>query len=116
ELRRVETERAVRRPATDPNTYVTVMRGLARLNTWTRAGADEALKLAYQAIDHDPAFSSSYSLAMACYIIRDANGWSTDPEHDRAEVRRLATQAIQGGRADALTLSFTGFALAKVVN
>ena len=107
ELRRVETDRAVRRPVKDADTYITVMRGGASLNKWTRAGADEALQLAYQAIERDPEFGSSYSLVMACYVVRDANGWSTDLEHDRAEVRRLAGEAAKVGRTDALALSFT---------
>jgi adenylate cyclase len=116
ELRRSELERAVRRPPTDFDTYICVMRGLASLNKWSRAGFDEALRLAYQAIERDPDFSSSYALALACYIVRDANGWSTDPESDKAETRRLVEMARQGSRGDPLTWTFMGFALAKVLN
>jgi len=116
EMRRAEMKRAVRRPPTDFDTYLCVMRGLASLNKWSRAGFDEALRLAYQAIERDPGFSPSYALALGCYIVRDANGWSPDPERDKAETRRLVEQARLGDRADPLTMSFTGFAIAKVLN
>jgi adenylate cyclase len=115
ELRRAETERAVRRPAANVDAYLCVMRGLASLNKWSRASADEALRLAYQAMELDPDFSSAYSLATACYVMRDANGWSTDNAGDKAETTRLAARVRDIGRADALALSFSGFALAKVV-
>jgi adenylate cyclase len=116
EIRRAETDWAVRRPATNPSTYVTVMRGLASLNKWSKQGVDEALRLAYQAIAQDPHFASSYCLAAACYVMYASNGWSIDPERDRAETRRLAAEVMKGARADALTLTMTGFALAKVVD
>jgi adenylate cyclase len=47
--------------------------------------------------------------------MRDANGWSTDNAGDKAETTRLAARVRDIGRADALALSFSGFALAKVV-
>ena len=116
EMRRSEVERAVRRPPADFDTYICVMRGLASFQKWSRAGLDEALRLAYQAIERDPGFSLSYALALACYLTRDANGWSADPERDKAETRRLAAQALQCAHTNSVTLSFTGFALAKVLN
>ena len=116
EMRRAEEDRAARRPTTDPNTYVIVMRGAVSLNKWTREGAEEGLRLAYEAIARDPDFSSSYSLAAACRVMRDAMGWSSDPEHDHAEVRRLAAEVMKPARVEALSLSFSGFALAKVCN
>src|SRR5258708_4163324 len=63
----------------------------------------------------DPDFSSAFSLATACYVMRDANGWSTDNARDKAETTRLVARVRDIGRADALALSFGGFALAKVV-
>jgi hypothetical protein len=116
EIRRADTDWAVRRSPTDPDTYVTVMRGLASLNKWSRAGVDEALRLANQAIAQDPRFSSSYCLAAACYVMYASNGWSSDPERDKAETLRLAEHVLQDRHADALTLTMTGFALAKVVD
>ena len=116
EVRRAETTRAVRRPAASVDTYLCVMRGLALVNKWAKADIEEALRLAYQAIELDPDFSSSYSLALACYIIRDANHWSSDREHDKAETRRLVQRVREVGGSDALALSFGGFGLAKVVD
>ncbi len=116
ELRRAETKRAVHRPAASVDTYLCVMRGLALINKWAKADIEEALRLAYQAMELDPDFSSSYSLALACYIIRDANHWSSDREHDKAETKRLVQRVREVGGADALALSFAGFGLAKVVD
>lgn len=116
EVRRAETKRAARRPAASVDTYLCVMRGLALVNKWAKADVEEALRLAYQAIKLDPDFSSSYSLALACYIIRDANHWSSDREHDKAETKRLVQRVREVGVSDALALSFGGFGLAKVVD
>jgi len=57
EIRRVETAWAIRRPAASVDTYLCVMRGLASINKWSRAGVDEALRLAYQATELDADFS-----------------------------------------------------------
>jgi TolB-like protein/class 3 adenylate cyclase len=115
ELRRVEIEWAIHRPATRVDAYLCVMRGLASINKWTRAGADEAMRLARQAMDLDANFSGAYTLALACYILRDINFWSDDREKDRAETKTLAERAMDVGRLDALALSFSGFAFAKVL-
>ncbi len=115
EVRRAETERARRRPTDNPDAHLCLMRGLASLNKWSKAGADEALRLAYQAIELDPGYSAPYGLAVSCYIVRRANRWMTDPAQDRAETARLAARAVEVGRDDAVTLSLSGFAIASVL-
>jgi TolB-like protein/class 3 adenylate cyclase len=115
EMRRAETERARRRPTDNPDAHLCLMRGAASLNTWSKTGADEALRLAYQAIELDPGYSAPYGLAVSCYIIRRANRWMTDPAQERAETARLAARAVEVGRDDAMTLSLTGFAIASVL-
>jgi adenylate cyclase len=115
EVRRAETERARRRPTDNPDAHLCLMRGLASLNKWRKAGADEALRLAYRAIELDPGYSAPYGLAVSCYIVRRANRWMTDPAQDRAETARLAARAVEVGRDDAVTLSLSGFAIASVL-
>ena len=115
EVRRAEAERARRRPTDNPDAHLCLMRGLASLNNWSKAGTEEALRLAYQAIEMDPGYSAPYGLAVSCYMIRRANCWVTDPAQDRAETARLAARAVEVGRDDAVTLSLTGFAIASVL-
>jgi adenylate cyclase len=115
EVRRAEAERARRRPTENPDAHLCLMRGVASLNKWSKAGADEALRLAYQAIELDPGYSAPYGLAVSCYIVRRANRWMTDPVQDRAETARLTARAVEVGRDDAVTLSLSGFAIASVL-
>jgi adenylate cyclase len=115
EVRRAEAERARRRPTENPDAHLCLMRGVASINKWSKAGADEALRLAYQAIELDPGYSAPYGLAVSCYIVRRANRWMTDPAQDRAETARLAARAVEVGRDDAITLSLSGFAIASVL-
>jgi adenylate cyclase len=115
EVRRAEAERARRRPTENPDAHLCLMRGVASINKWSKAGADEVLRLAYQAIELDPDYSAPYGLAVSCYIVRRANRWMTDPAQDRAETARLAARAVEVGRDDAITLSLSGFAIASVL-
>ncbi len=115
EMRRAETERARRRPTESIDAQMCLMRGLASLQKWNQAGADEALRLAYQAIDLDPGYSAPYGLALSCYVQRMANRWMTDPAQDRAETARLAARAREVGGDDSVTLSLSGFAIAGVL-
>jgi TolB-like protein/class 3 adenylate cyclase len=115
EMRRAETERARRRPTDNPDAHLCLMRGLMSLNKWNKPGIDEALRLAYQAIELDPGYSAPYGLAVSCYVIRRANRWTTDPAHDRSETARLTARAVEVGREDAVTLSLSGFAIAAVL-
>jgi TolB-like protein/class 3 adenylate cyclase len=115
EMRRAEAERARRRPTDNPDAHLCLMRGLMSLNKWNKPGIDEALRLAYQAIELDPGYSAPYGLAVSCYVIRRANRWTTDPAHDRSETARLTARAVEVGREDAVTLSLSGFAIAAVL-
>ena len=115
EMRRAETERARRRPTDNPNAHLCLLRGLASLDKWNKAGIDGALRLAYQAIELDPGYSAPYGLALSCYVIRKANRWVDDTARDVAETTRLTTQAVEVGRDDAVSLSLTGLATASVL-
>jgi tetratricopeptide (TPR) repeat protein len=116
EMRRAETARARRRPTDNPDAHLCLLRGLASLDKWNKAGIDEAMRLAHQAIELDPAYSGPYGLALSCYIIRKANRWVADVAQDRAETVRLTAQAVEVGRDDAISLSLSGFAIAYVLD
>ena len=53
-------------------------------------------------------------MAAYCYVWRRANGWMDDRKGETAECVRLAWRAVELGRDDAVTLCWSGFALARV--
>ena len=116
EMWRAEIERAKRRPTESPDAHICFMRGVASVNQWSRAGVDEALRLAYHAIDLDPEYGAPYALAANCYVLRKENRWATEPARDIAETKLLTSRAAELGRDDAMTLASTGFAVANVLN
>ncbi len=91
------------------------MRGMASFQKWGRDAVDEALQLAYRAIELDPNFAAPYGLALSCYVVRKTSGWATDTARDIAETARLAAKVTEVGRDEAFALASAGFALANIV-
>jgi TolB-like protein/class 3 adenylate cyclase len=110
-----EIKRAIRKPTESLDAHIFLMRGLSKFYTWSRAGSEEALQLGYRAIELDPDYSSAYGLLLSCYVLRKTVGWMTDPAHEIAEARRLATRATEIGRGDFFALSSIGFAMANLL-
>jgi tetratricopeptide (TPR) repeat protein len=94
---------------------LTLMRAAASLYLWTKAGVDEALRLAYEAIKIDPDYSMAYGLAATCYVARKTAGWTTDLAKEKAEVEMLAKRGAEVGRDDAWALGSCGFATASIL-
>jgi TolB-like protein len=109
-----EIERAKRKPTESLDAYDYFLRGIARVQRWTREANDEALQMFYRAIELDPDFASAYGMAARCYAQRKTNGWFTDRAQEVAEATRLARCAVELGRDDAVALSFGGLVLAYV--
>jgi tetratricopeptide (TPR) repeat protein len=68
-----------------------------------------------QAIQLDPNFAAAYGIAARTYVLRKAGGWVEDREAEIAESARLARQAAQLGKDDAVALANAGIALSFVV-
>jgi len=113
-LEQAEIERAKRKPTESLDAYDYYLRGMASLYHWTKEAVAEALRHFYKAIELDPDFASAYGAAAWCYYWRKANGWTTDPVQEVAEVNRLATRVAEIGNDDAVALSFGGLALGYV--
>ena len=96
-MRHAEIERAKHRPTESLDAHMTHMRGVASLYLWTKAGVDEALRLAYEAIKLDPDYSMAYGLAATCYVARKSAGWTTDPGQGNGRGRN-ADKARGGSR------------------
>ena len=56
--------------------------------------------------------AAAYAMAAMAYAMRKSRGWVVDREKEVAETRRLARQAVEIGRDDAVALGFSGYALA----
>jgi TolB-like protein len=113
-LEEAEIERAKRKPTDSLDAYDYFLRGIARVQRWTREANDEALRMFYRAIELDPNFATAYGMAARCYAQRKTNGWFTDRAREVAEATRLARSAVELGRDDAVALSFGGLTLAYV--
>ncbi len=111
QLERVEIERARRKPTESLDAYDYYLRGMARLHHGTKETIDEALLLFNKAIAADPNFASSYAMAAWCYCWRKLNGWITDRPQEIAEGVRLARQAVELDKGDAVALTRSGHAL-----
>jgi adenylate cyclase len=114
-MRHAEIERAKHRPTESADAHMTHMRGVASLYLWTKAGVDEALRLAYEAIKIDPDYSMAYGLAATCYVARKTAGWTTDRAKEMAEVETLTKRGAEVGRDDAWALGSCGFATASIL-
>src|SRR5262249_8593166 len=110
-LEQAETERAKRKPTENLNAYDYFLRGMASFYQITREAISEALQLFYRAIDLDRDFAAAYGMAATCYAQRRANRWMIDRSQEIAEAVRLARQAVELGRDDAVALWLGGVVL-----
>jgi TolB-like protein/tetratricopeptide (TPR) repeat protein len=110
-LEQVETERAKRKPTENLNAYDYFLRGKASFYRHTKDANSEALHLLYRAIDLDRDFAAAYGMAAQCYSQRYGNRWMIDRSQEIAEGVRLARQAVELGRDDAVALYLGGVVL-----
>jgi len=110
-LEQAETERAKRKPTENLNAYDYFLRGKAIFYRYTKDANREALQLFYRAIDLDPDFAAAYAMAAHCYGLRRGPRWMIDRPQEIAEAVRLARQAVELGRDDAVALCFGGVLL-----
>ncbi|MBY0317683.1 MAG: adenylate/guanylate cyclase domain-containing protein [Reyranella sp.] len=115
QVRQAEMNRARRAPTGSVDSHLAYMQALGFFHTWSRDGVDKALQLAYRAIELDPDYATPYGLALTCFTLRRSLGWSADPEHERAETRRMADRVDAIGRDNFFALGGAGFAVASVL-
>jgi TolB-like protein/class 3 adenylate cyclase len=114
-LEEAEIERAKRKPTENLDAYDYYLRGLAGIHQWTKQSCEEALSNFGRAIQLDPNFAAAYGMAARAYVLRKAGGWIADREAEVAETARLARQAAQLGKDDAVALTTAGIALSYIV-
>jgi TolB-like protein len=115
EMEQAEIARASRKPTENLDAYDYYLQGMAKVYQATRQRYDDALRLFYTAIELDPGFASAYGMAAWCHTWRKMNGWMVDRPKESAEAARVARQAVELGKKDAVALSMSGFTLAFVM-
>jgi tetratricopeptide (TPR) repeat protein len=114
-LEQAEIERARRKPTENLDAYDYFLRAMAKFYQRSRKANDDALQLFYKAIEFDPDFATAYGMAAWCHAWRNLSGWMTDRAREIAEGARLAWQAVELGKDDAVALARGGHALALLV-
>jgi TolB-like protein len=115
-MEQAEIERARRKPTESLDAYDYYLQGMAKVYEETKHANADALRLFYKALELDPRFAPAYGMAAWCYAWRVLNGWMAERAKEVAETARLALQAVELGKDDAIALSMGGFALALVVH
>ena len=110
-LAQAEIERARRKPTESLDAYDHYLRGMAAFHQFERAANREALECFTRAFELDPAFAAALGMGARCYVQRKGFAWITDHASEAAEALRLARNAANAGRDDAIALAAAGFTL-----
>ena len=107
-LRLAEIERASRKPTESLDAYDLDLRAMAQINKRTSEGHAEAVRLAHQALELDPAYAPAMARIAECRLVQLTRHWipAAGPEVD--EGIRMARQAIAAGRDDPWVLRLAG--------
>ena len=111
-LERAEIDRLRWKSTDSLQAYDHYLRGLAGATQATKTATSDALQAFYRAIALDPNYASAHAMAAWCYAWRQANGWMLNREKEVAEGLRLARQATELGKDDAIALARGGIVLA----
>ncbi|MFB9265634.1 winged helix-turn-helix domain-containing tetratricopeptide repeat protein [Bradyrhizobium erythrophlei] len=109
-LLQTEIDLAARRP-NDLSAYDLCLRA-QHLQSWTRDGSAESLRLASRALEIDPRSSFAATLAGECHLRNVRLGWAADPKSELAEGLRLLRLALSLDGNATLALSLLGNAIA----
>ena len=110
-LQSKEAERARHKPTSNLTAYDLFLRALPPRRD-TIEQNEESLRLLYQAIELDPAFSTAYGLAAWYHEIPVTFGWVPRTDSRMREGLRLANLAAEIGESDPEALWMAGVAIA----
>ena len=113
-LRKVEIERARRRPAENLDAYDLYLRALPHVYAFRPDENLAGLELLRKAIDLDPAYAPALAYAAWCLEQRLVRGWPPAGDDDREKAIALARRAVAAGSEDAMALVAAGFVLVMV--
>jgi adenylate cyclase len=110
-LLQTEMDLAARR-SNDLSAYDLCLRA-QHLQSWTRRGSAESLRLASRALEIDPRCGFAATLAGECHLRNVRQGWAAEPKSEIAEGFRLFRLALSIDRNATLALSMLGRATAS---
>ena len=110
-LLQTEMDLAARR-SNDLSAYDLCLRA-QHLQSWTRDGSAESLRLASRALEIDPRCGFAATLAGECHLRNVRQGWAADPKSEIAEGFRLLRLALSIDGNATLALSMLGRATAS---
>jgi len=110
-LLQTEIDLAARRP-NNLSAYDLCLRA-QHLQSWTRVGSAESLRLASRALEIDPRCGFAATLAGECHLRNARLGWAADQRSEIAEGLRLLRLALSIDGNATLALSLLGNAIAS---
>jgi adenylate cyclase len=111
-LRSSEIARASRKPTDSLDAYDLYLRALGEHYKFTPESMREAIELLERALVIDPSYAPAAALMGPCRIAQRIQGWHLLSDQERADVVRLARQAIATGKDDPDALSGAGLTIA----
>ncbi|MEX2648117.1 MAG: adenylate/guanylate cyclase domain-containing protein [Alphaproteobacteria bacterium] len=108
-LRKVEIERARRRPVENLDAYDLYLRALPHVYAFRPEENRQGLELLGKAIDLDPTYALALGYAAWCLEQRVVRGWPPFGQDDRGTAIALARRALAAGSGDAMALVAAGF-------
>jgi TolB-like protein len=111
---RLQSEQALRsqrKPTDKLDAYDCVLRANAVWRHGNREANEEALRLAYKAIELDPHYGGAYARAALCINAKKHPHWMIDPRQETAEAVRLARLAVAYGSDDEIALAAAALVL-----
>jgi len=105
-LLQTEMDLAARRP-NNLSAYDLCLRA-QHLQSWTRDGSAESLRLASRALEIDPRCGFAATLAGECHLRNVRQGWAADPKSEIAEGFRLLRLALSIDGRDYVALGLLG--------
>ncbi len=113
-LRKVEIDRARRKPADNLDAYDLFLRALPHVYAFRPDENLAALELLHRAIGLDANYAAALGHAAWCYEQRIVRGWPAVGEDDAKTAIALARRALAAGSDDAIALATGGFTLVMV--
>jgi adenylate cyclase len=112
---KTETDLAARRP-NNLSAYDLCRRANSHLQSWTRSGTAEGLRLVSRALEIDPRYGFAATIAGSFHLLNVFQGWAADPKTEIAEGLRLLRLALSIDGNDNDALSILGCATAVFFN
>jgi TolB-like protein/Flp pilus assembly protein TadD len=108
-----EIARANRKPTNSLDAYDLYLRAVGQYYKFTPESMREAIELLGRALAIDPSYAPAAAFTGLCRLAQRTQGWHLLSDQERADVVRLARQAIAMGKDDPDVLSEAGLTIAS---